>query len=887
MADQGWGTTQTGVQRFALTLISAAVLLHCGSTDAVPATSTLSVAAGAHPNPDALELRVLAREEVAPLPELPGERPCDVVHLTPDGTRFEAGKEASIVLRCVALAASDAGLKLMYLEDLEDPSWEEVNTPMACNGELCTFSVSHFSLYTVVGLEETPPPEAPSCDDLSCGAADACCPAGCDAKRDVDCSPVCGNGVREGRERCDGADCPTAASDCVSLNTCSVGRLAGDASVCSARCVFDPVSLCVGGDGCCPSGCNANSDSDCAPVCGNDVREAGESCDGASCVADVASCDDGDQCTTHELVGGAERCSAACVSIQITDCGVADGCCASGCHALSDPDCSPLCGNGVREVPETCDGVDCSLIDCDDGNACTADGTTGSAESCSLACVNSPVTQCISDDGCCAAGCSSLDDNDCAPVCGNGLTESGEQCDGDCPTDCDDGDSCTVDGLVGSAAQCEARCEHVEVPRCGIGTDIDLDGDRYAPDDGDCDDTTRAVYPGAAEAVDGRDNDCDGFVDEATVCADLLDCAEGQLCDAHTRSCVRPDSALVFSFDGQDEVALGRVGAAYGGFVSESHPVFRSGVFDVRNGNAFVSLAQDYGVQSHAISLYGLTVHDISSRAFESAAWRGKRAVLPMPERELLLLTAYLGPGGSWAARSFLSPSPVEPRAHFDEKGSRLTPTGAIEAAAEAAGIGGGQGYLPSSLEYIYADFSIIAPWRNRCFDATCAPDTFFNPPSSTRAVASTLSPSMLFAHLTEGLPIASVRGRFQGTAFDLRDPQGRRIAVLPDGTVINDVPGARIWSSLVQRQATLGIGLPSDSGTCFDPVAADESPVFELYVPERLAGSYELRLARIAGNAWAAVGTEEHGVLTYNDADPCGVWTDAMAMTLEEPSAD
>ena len=41
----------------------------------------------------------------------------------------------------------------------------------------------------------------------------------------------------------------------------------------------------------------------------------------------------------------------------------------------------------------------------------------------------------------------------------------------------------------------------------------DSDGDGYTPAEGDCDDTRGDVYPGAREANDGVDNDCDGRVD--------------------------------------------------------------------------------------------------------------------------------------------------------------------------------------------------------------------------------------------------------------------------------------------------------------------------------------------------------------------------------------
>ena len=43
----------------------------------------------------------------------------------------------------------------------------------------------------------------------------------------------------------------------------------------------------------------------------------------------------------------------------------------------------------------------------------------------------------------------------------------------------------------------------------------DADGDGWTKEAGDCDDQAASVYPGAPEACDGLDNDCNGLVDDA------------------------------------------------------------------------------------------------------------------------------------------------------------------------------------------------------------------------------------------------------------------------------------------------------------------------------------------------------------------------------------
>ncbi|MBI5543817.1 MAG: BNR-4 repeat-containing protein [Deltaproteobacteria bacterium] len=222
-------------------------------------------------------------------------------------------------------------------------------------------------------------------------------------------APTCGNGRLDSGETCD-ADCPASCDD---ADACTTDILEGSAAGCTAVCRHAAITVCLAGDGCCPAACTGLTDADCASACGNQTLDPGETCDG-DC---PASCDDANACTADTIEGSATRCTAVCRHSAIAACLSGDGCCPPGCTGRTDPDCASVCGNHIVEPGEHCDG-NCPAS-CDDYDACTADSPTGSADTCSLHCVYTPVSACASSDGCCPAGCTTANDLDC-PYRANG-----------------------------------------------------------------------------------------------------------------------------------------------------------------------------------------------------------------------------------------------------------------------------------------------------------------------------------------------------------------------------------------------------------------------------------------------------------------------------------
>jgi cysteine-rich repeat protein len=292
----------------------------------------------------------------------------------------------------------------------------------------------------VTGTEE--------CDDSNSSDDDECL---------SNCMLACGDGVVNAVELCDigivagqpGA-CPT---DCDDGDACTMDVLSGDS--CQSACINSEITSNINGDGCCPAGSDSTLDSDCPVVCGNAIVEPGETCDiaiapglGGAC-PEAADCVDGVACTTDVLVDGG-TCTATCQNDPITLPVNDDGCCPPGATVADDNDCSASCGDGVVSPGETCDtaiaagnpGACPTLADCADTDACTND-TLVSAGTCNAVCSNTPIIVIGPADGCCPPGGNANNDADCSPVCGNGVIETGEQC--------DDGNTTPGDG-------CDASC---------------------------------------------------------------------------------------------------------------------------------------------------------------------------------------------------------------------------------------------------------------------------------------------------------------------------------------------------------------------------------------------------------------------------------------------
>ena len=367
----------------------------------------------------------------------------------------------------------------------------------------------------------------------------------------TDISPCCGNGFLEDGESCDPPGEPAGPNGNVCRDDCSVcgdgavdsGESCDDGNTSDTDACRNDCTRCgdgvVNGDEECDDGNTNNLDNcrnDCTlPVCGDNITDAGETCDGtddAICNTDCRPAGGDAECTCcgDGAVNGGEFCDDGNDS-NLDDCRNDCTACGDGivngneeCDDGDDDnldecrnDCTlPECGDNIADPGETCDGTDDATCNGDcrpAGGAaectCCGDGTVNGGEFCddgdtdnTDACRND-CTACgdgivNGDEECDDGNADNLDEcrNDCTlPVCGDNITDSfnDETCDGT--------DDATCNG------DCRAAGGDAECTCCGDGT---VNGGEFC-DDGDTDDgdVCRNDCTACGDGIINGDEECD------------------------------------------------------------------------------------------------------------------------------------------------------------------------------------------------------------------------------------------------------------------------------------------------------------------------------------------------------------------------------------------
>ena len=150
----------------------------------------------------------------------------------------------------------------------------------------------------------------------------------------------------------------------------------------------------------------------------------------------------------------------------------------------------------------------------------------------------------MSNDGCCAPGCTQASDDDCPAVCGNNVIEEDETCDvglsagtpGACPALCSDGNACTKDVTLGRRIDCTRVCRFDPITLCRTG-------DRCCPSgcaqeaDADCAAPTCGNRVVEATELCDPPNSCPArCADDGDACTSEILLGDAKTCNARCQS---------------------------------------------------------------------------------------------------------------------------------------------------------------------------------------------------------------------------------------------------------------------------------------------------------------------------------------------------------------
>lgn len=303
-----------------------------------------------------------------------------------------------------------------------------------------------------------------------------------------------------------------------------------------------------------------------------DPADAGDSerddSDAATEVTDpdpIGTCEEDEDCDDGNACNGEELCmDGACYSGEWASNGTVceignlqiallcrDGNCAlSECgDGIIDERNEEECDDGNAEDGDGCE-VGCTYscstnADCDDGNVCNGrERCDDELHACAAAAPAEDGTSCGSNHECNAGRCIQIGcgngvlDEELGEECDDGNLVDGDGCDSDCTWTCTSDEHCDDANVCNGTETCDLE-RNICVPGTNLVCDdrsdctenlcdplagcyypvIDGDGDGYASVElgacgSDCNDGDATIYAGAPELCDGKDNNCDGVVDE-------------------------------------------------------------------------------------------------------------------------------------------------------------------------------------------------------------------------------------------------------------------------------------------------------------------------------------------------------------------------------------
>lgn len=356
-----------------------------------------------------------------------GKEKCLDDHTCGPGMAAPDGTACANMQICIGGVCSPNQCGDLYVSKTEECEDGNVVTGDGCDN--CQFSC--LSTDPARDCTNLDPCIATKCDDSThtCGSAlgdGVTCAAGSVCKSGV-CTPtVCGDGILDAGEICDDgnlqngdgcdADCTRSCvdpkTDCPAAPVCQAPACDMNFVCTTTNIGSDPA--CIAPNSCMNGACQAP-----AAVCGNGKTEVGEECDfgasngpNAGCESNCKlSCAADANCIDTNTCNGTETCVAVMVG------GQPGKKCSAGTNAM---DCS-ACMGGL------CSAGMCTASTCGDG---CIDMTAGE--------------QCEPPSSMnCDAACKTV-------ICGNGIRETGEQC--------DDGNTTNLDG-------CSAGCKFEQLQR--------------------------------------------------------------------------------------------------------------------------------------------------------------------------------------------------------------------------------------------------------------------------------------------------------------------------------------------------------------------------------------------------------------------------------------